>query len=87
MSAVTKNLSRYIEKRGFNLAKISEGTGIPYSALYSSLRDKKRERSLRDDELIAVCVFIGIDPRLLNAPESLNSEEAVQNKKTPQHQL
>ena len=73
MSTVTKNLSRYIEKRGFNLSKISEATGIPYSALYSSLRDKKRERSLRDDELIAVCIFIGIDPRLLNSPESLNS--------------
>ena len=32
-----------------------------------------KDRSLRDDELIAVCIFIGIDPRLLNSPESLNS--------------
>lgn len=62
MSVVTKNLSRYIKDKGFNLSKMSRDTGVPYSALYSSLCDEERERSLRDDELVAVCGFLGVNP-------------------------
>lgn len=62
MSVVTKNISRYIKEKGFNLSKMSRDTGVPYSALYSSLCDESRERSLRDDELIAICEFISANP-------------------------
>lgn len=41
---------------------MSRETGVPYSALYSSLCDDERERSLRDDEFIAVCSFLNVNP-------------------------
>lgn len=61
MSIVTKNLSKYVKDKGFNLAKMSRDTGIPYPALYCSLFNDGK-RSLRDNELIAVCRFIGVNP-------------------------
>lgn len=62
MSIVTQKMSRYVKERGFNLSMISRSTGISYSALYESLYSSKRDRSLRDDELIAVCKFLGVNP-------------------------
>lgn len=62
MGATTKNLARYVKEKGFNLSKLSRSTGIPYSALYASLCGSDRERSLRDDELIAVCAFLNVNP-------------------------
>ncbi|KAI4438828.1 hypothetical protein FMM80_00165 [Schaedlerella arabinosiphila] len=62
MSTVTKKVSNYVRKKGFNLSKMSRETGVPYSALYSSLCDDERERSLRDDEFIAVCNFLNVNP-------------------------
>lgn len=40
---------------------MSRDTGVPYSALYSSLFDDRRDRSLRDDEFVAVCVFLRVN--------------------------
>ena len=37
-------------------------TGIPYAAIYNSLCDEERDRSLRDDELVAICAFLGVNP-------------------------
>lgn len=62
LSTVTKNVSRYIKENGFNLSKISRATGVPYSALYNSLFDSERKRSLRDDEFVAICDFLKINP-------------------------
>ena len=62
MSFVTDNVSRYIRSKGINLSKMSRDTGIPYAALYASLNDESRERDLRDDEFIKVCMFIGVNP-------------------------
>lgn len=62
MSFVTNNIARYVKDKGFNISKISRETGIPYSALYSSLCDEERKRSLRDDEFVAICRFLCINP-------------------------
>jgi lambda repressor-like predicted transcriptional regulator len=62
MSIVTKNISRYINKKGFNLKKLSRETGIPYNSLYSSLCNPTRNRDLRDDEFVKICSFIGVNP-------------------------
>ena len=62
MSKVTDNVSRYIKKTGMSIAKLSKGTGIPYSALYDSLLSGIRERELRDCEFLALCEFLGKDP-------------------------
>lgn len=63
MSVVTKKLAHYVKGKGINISKMSRATGIPYAALYSSLCDSERKRSLRDDELIAVCIYLDVDPR------------------------
>jgi predicted transcriptional regulator len=37
----TKNLARYVQEKAINLSAMSRTTGIPYSALYDSLANKK----------------------------------------------
>lgn len=77
MSAVTRNVSRYVKERGINLSKLSRDTGIAYAALYSSLYDDERDRSLRDDELIAVCSFLKINPMdFADEPDTCLPEDA-----------
>ena len=63
MDTVTKNLSRYVKEKGINIAKMSRDTGIPYVSLYDSLINEKRDRSIRGQELMDVCEFLGADPR------------------------
>lgn len=63
MSYITDNISQYVKRKGFNLSKISRETGISYRSLYSSLYDDERRRSLRDDELVKLCIFLNVDPR------------------------
>ena len=62
MSTVTKNVARYVKDRKINVSAMSRETGMDYAALYNSLCDTRRNRSLRDDELIAVCTFLGVNP-------------------------
>lgn len=62
MSVVTKNVAAYVKKLGISVAKVARETGIDYRALHASLSNDKRNRSLRDDELIAVCRFLGVNP-------------------------
>lgn len=62
MSVVTKNVSKYVEKRGINLSKASRETGIPYGALYASLCDVERDRDLRDDEFVKLCAYLEVNP-------------------------
>lgn len=62
MSHVTENVARHIRERGINLSRMARDTNIPYSALYSSVGENGRDRDLRDDELLAVCRFIGVNP-------------------------
>ena len=58
----TKNLARYVQEKAINLSAMSRATGIPYSALYDSLANKKRERPLSMDEAIIICKFLGVNP-------------------------
>ena len=62
MSVVTKKLSNYVKAKKVNISALARETGVPYSALYNSLCEEERDRSLRDDEFVAVCLFLGVDP-------------------------
>lgn len=63
MSCVTERVSEYVRERGINVSKMARDTGKSYMALYSSLLCTERGRDLRDDEFLAVCNFLGVDPR------------------------
>lgn len=57
---ITKNLANYVKTKAINLSAMSRATGIPYGALYASLRDKTRERPLSADEAVLICKFLGV---------------------------
>lgn len=60
--SVTKNVAKYINDIGVNISELSRKTGIPYSSLYSSLADKRRNRELRADELTEICFVLHVNP-------------------------
>lgn len=62
MDIPTRNLGKYVRDKGFNLSKLSRKTGIPYMALYDSLVNEKRDRSLRVDEYLKMCKHLELDP-------------------------
>ena len=62
MSQITKQIGAYVKDKGINLSEMSRKTGISYSALYASLRDKSRERPLSVDEAVSVCKFLEVNP-------------------------
>ncbi len=64
MDAVTKNVAAYVKNKGISIAKIARDTGIPYSTLYDSLSNSDRGREIRGKELLVVCDFLGVDPRI-----------------------
>lgn len=57
-----EKLAKYVKEKAINLSAMSRATGIPYSALYDSLSNKKRERPLTMDEAIVICKFLGVNP-------------------------
>lgn len=58
----TRNLGLYVRDKGFNLSELSRKTGVPYMALYDSLVNERRDRSLRVDEYLKVCKHLELDP-------------------------
>lgn len=62
MDGATKRVSEYIRHKGFNLSDISRKTHIPYTALYDSLFNEKRNRDLRVDEFLALCKHLDVNP-------------------------
>lgn len=60
---IAKRIGKYIRERGFNLSEVCKRAGLDYQALYTSLYDEKRERDLRTEELIPLCIFLNVDPR------------------------
>lgn len=62
MSQITKQIGEYVKGKGINLSEMSRKTGISYSALYASLKDKSRERPLSVDEAVLVCKFLEVNP-------------------------
>lgn len=62
MSVVTKRLSKYVKERNINISAMARDTKIPYAAIYNSLCDSERDRSLRDNELLAICSYLEVNP-------------------------
>ncbi len=58
-----ENLSRCIDDKGIALTVVSRRTGIPYMALYDSLRNKSKKRDIKGKELVKLCKFLDIDSR------------------------
>lgn len=62
MDKSTAYLSNYISQKGYNLRAMANELGISYDTLYNSL-GKRGKRPLRGDELLAICNFIGMNPK------------------------
>ena len=60
---ISRRIGIYMTDKGFNLSEVARKTGLDYQSLYVSLYDEKRERDLRTEELIPLCIFLNIDPR------------------------
>ena len=62
---ISKNLGLYIKDKGVNLSAMSRSTGIERGKLHMSLStsiEEDKRRPLRDEELIRVCKFLGVNP-------------------------
>lgn len=57
------NLAKYIKGKAINLSDMSRQIGISYMSLYNSLFNENSERQLKARELVAVCIFLEVDPR------------------------
>ena len=60
---ITNNIAKYIDDKKINLSKLSRKAKVSYAALYTSLKNKDRQRPLRADELIKICKVLEKDPR------------------------
>lgn len=60
---ISRRIGSYMKDRGFNLSEVARKTGLDYQSLYASLYDEKRDRDLRTEELIPLCIFLNVDPR------------------------
>ena len=60
---IAKKIGNYIKEKGINLSELSRQTGLNYQAIYMSLYSENRERDLRCEELIPICIFLDVDPR------------------------
>lgn len=60
---ISRRIGAYMKDRGFNLSEVARKTGLDYQSLYISLYDEKRDRDLRTEELIPLCIFLNVDPR------------------------
>ncbi len=59
MQDVTKLVSQYVRDKGVSISALSEGTGIAYNPLRSSLVEN---RKLRADEFLTICEFLEVSP-------------------------
>lgn len=75
MDGATKKISEYVRQKGFNLSEISRKTNIPYTALYDSLMNEKRDRDLRVDEFLPLCKHLELDPMTLCPMDREQKEE------------
>lgn len=60
MMDVTNAVSKFVKDKGFQIKVIAQRTGVSQNALYNSLSGK---RKLRADEYLAICDFLGKDPK------------------------
>lgn len=61
--SLEKNIAELIRKRGIQLTVMSRATGIPYTALYDTFFNERKERQIRGKELIAVSDFLDINAK------------------------
>ena len=74
MDNVTVKVAEYVQEKGISISTIAEKINISYGALYLSLR-KNPTRKLRGDELLAICSFLGVDPRSFSSvPRGLDDK-------------
>ena len=59
---IARRIGQYMKDHGFNLSDVARKTGLDYRSLYASLYDEKKERDLRTEELIPLCIFLKVDP-------------------------
>lgn len=65
MSAVTENVRAYIQEKGISITNLAAKTGHNYQALSTSVGVRAgRNRDLRDDEFLDICMFLDVDPRM-----------------------
>lgn len=65
MSAVTENVRAYIQEKGINVKNLADKTGHAYQPLNVSIGGQTtRDRDLRDDEFLDICMFLDVDPRI-----------------------
>ena len=62
-----ENISRCIAEKGIALTVVSRRTGVPYTALYNSLSNKRSKRELKGKELVLICKFLDINPMNLTS--------------------
>lgn len=55
-------LSEIIRSRGINLAEAARSIGVPYMALYDSLKNRSKNREIKGKELVKLCKFLNINP-------------------------
>lgn len=60
---ISKKIGKYVKEKGYNLSEVARQTGIDYNCLYNSMYGEGRERELRANELLPLCVFLNIDFR------------------------
>ena len=65
MDKSTNYLSEYVSSRGISLHNMAQKLGMSYDSLYNSLGKRTNKRPLRGDEFLAVCSFIGLDPKIV----------------------
>lgn len=56
----TNNISDYIKGMGINISALSRGSGVSDNILRRSI--VRRERDLRADEMISICLFLKKNP-------------------------
>ena len=62
ISNITEKIGDYLRVSRINLSELSRKTGVPYNTLYASIWDRNRHRDLRANELMSICVVLGINP-------------------------
>ena len=59
---ITQKVGRLLKNSHVNLSELFRKTEIPYNTLYASVWDRSRHRDLRANELMSICVVLGINP-------------------------
>lgn len=76
---ITQKIGKFLKDSDVNLSELSRKTGIPYNLLYASVWDKNRERDLRANELMSICVVLDLNPMDFadNTDSADKDEEAI----------